>query len=674
MNGKKVLSLSVAAGIGFVSTMAMALPDATKGNPLDLLGILTPDSVGDIVQDHEEPTTLHVGPAKVKEIQGTYAELGDTGPMCIDFVNVQRQAYLSPVTATQKEQAYLDRDYVSNFYQLTYAIPRANLDGLNAIKDAREEVRRAGAENQALTANYLALKNEWNDLTITIAGIKAELEELEDEYESAVNTLNNQNAANTNNCVLNNMTNQAAMIQCITDNAAWYNGELAALEAEYAGPIAQLQTDLQVPEARKAEISQPYYQAKAQYEALQIELDLIMDDVSFHTLIINAQMNVSSGAWEIEKDVLAEESGKVVGRASAGYNLFDNETTALANTLAAAGMSQYTVKQLDVFNVSMNAGVTVDNITTSTDNDSTIFHKNVWSFPADTLMSNSILSDWAMPFEREDRAERIHFDTMDKNSFASGGFDFYVTKGARCGEYEQVVEETFTANSDSGVETSWKVVNRFVEPAPDQVVFAQAVGLSYNYYAYPGKLKGECTIEVDRMSTYWRNAGKKSSWSWFRKKNTSWDDTRTTAKNDMGMECKLDLVPESPDPEEARQMAEDFERAMYNDMWQMFIALYAKEYTVEEVEPEVPELEGSTVGNTLGTGLMQFCPSIYCKIGGIVLKALDEIGGSKAQGTTSAVNHEYGVIKKVYDRNSWTVKQGSSLVNVKVCVDASQCN
>ncbi|WDE11886.1 hypothetical protein [Thalassomonas haliotis] len=674
MNGKKVLSLSIAVGVGLASSMAMALPDATKGNPLDLLGILTPDSVGDIVQDHEEPTTLHVGPAKVKEIQGTYAELGDTGPMCIDFVNVQRQAYLSPVTATQKEQAYLDRDYVSNFYQLTYSIPRANLDGLNAIKDAREEVRRAGEENQALTANYLALKNEWTDLTVTIAQLESDIEDLDSEFQDKMNALNAQNTTNTNNCILFNSTNQAAMIQCITDNITWYNTEKAKIDNWYNPAKTQLTAELATPKARKDAIAQSYYAAKGQYEAFQLELDLIMDDVSFHTLIINAQMSVSSGAWEIEKDVLAEESGKVVGRASAGYNLFDNETTALANTLAAAGMSQYTVKQLDVFNVSMNAGVTVDNITTSTDNGSTIFNKNVWSFPADTLMSNDILSDWSMPFEREDRAERIHFDTMDKNSFASGGFDFYVTKGARCGEYEQVVEETFTANTSGGVETSWKVVNRFVEPAPDQVVFAQAVGLSYNYYAYPGKLKGECTIEVDRMSSYWRNAGKKSSWSWFRKKNTSWDDTRTSAKNDMGMECTLDLVPESPDPAEAREMAEDFERAMYNDMWQMFVTLYAEEYTVEQVEPETPELEQSTVGTTLGTGLMKICPNIYCQIGGIVLKTLDSLGGSKAQGTTSSVNHEYGTIKKVYDKNSWTVKQGSSLVNVKVCVDSSQCN
>lgn len=677
MKGTKLLSLSIAVGLGLASQTAMALPDSTKGNPLDLLGIITPDSVGDIVPDHKDENTLHVGPASIKEVQGHYSALGGTGPQCIDFANIQRQAYLMPVTSTQKEQAFLDRDYVSNYFQLTYAIPRANVDGLNDIKDAREEVRRAGAENQALVANYLALKQEWTDLTVAISVAKEALDKINDTYDDEKDLLRDAKSNSITTCSTAFAIDQDVnkFITCVNTANTTYDNAVAALNAKLASDKAPHEAELAVKEPRKAAISQDYYAAKGAYEAFDIELDLLKDDVAFHSLIIKAQMDLTADAWDIEKDVLNEEKGKVVGRASAGYTLFANEHIDLANVLAANNQHQYTVKKLDVFNIRMNAGVTVDNITTETDNGATIFNKNVWSFPADTLMSSNILADWAMPFEREERSSTIHFDTMDETSFGSGGFDFYVTKGARCAQYEQVVEETFTANTSGGIETSWKVTNRYSEPAPNQTVFSQAVGLSYNYYAYPGPIRGECSIEVDRMSSYWRNAGKKSSWSWFRKKNTSWDNTRQTVKNDMGMECKLDLAPEGGTFEESKQLAEAFERAMYDDMWQMFLAVYAKEYTVEVLEPETPDLEKSTVGASLGNGLISACPAnVWCQFGGIVLKTLDEIGGSKAQGTTSAVNYEYGKIWKTYDKDTFTLRQGNSLVNVRVCVDSNQCN
>lgn len=674
-----MINISIAVGIGLASGGAMALPDATKGNPLPILNILTPDSVGDILPDHENPNTLHVGPARKKEVQGNYAHLGGTGPMCIDFVNVQHQAYLMPVTSAQKKQAVENNDYVSNFFQLTYAINAKNDNRIVGITNAYEQITALGTANAEREAAWVALRDRWNDLGRTITDLEKTLEELDDELGEKRFALSNQNTLNTSACIAMAATNPTGMVQCIVDNSAWYAAETAKIDTWYNAEKAPISAELTTAKADKSAMSDAYYAAKGADEAYDTEIENIKSAHSFSYMILEAQWGVANRSWELETDVLKEEGAKVVGRVSAGYNLFGNETTALANTLTAnadkltqAGYGPYEVKELNVFNVRLNSGVSITNVNTSFDNNAPGWHKNVWSYPADTLMSNGILNDHAMPFEREDRSDVIHFDSMDKNSFASGGFDFYVTKGASCAEYEQAVEETYTSTTDGGVDVSWTVNYNYAEPAADHVVFAQNVGLSYSYYAYPGTIRGECSINVDRMNSYWRNQGKKSSWSWFRKKNVSWDNTRQTVKQDMGMECIIDLAPQSDDPEEAMKIQEDFERAMYDDMWQMFLAVYAKEYTVEVIEPDTPELEKSTVGKSLGNGLIAACPAnVWCQIGGIVLKTLDELGGSKAQGTTSSVSHEYGTIKKVYDKSVWTVKQGSSSIDVKVCKTSS---
>ncbi|WDE05402.1 hypothetical protein SG34_000165 [Thalassomonas viridans] len=675
MNRKAVLSLSIAAGIGLSSGGVMALPDVTKGNPLPILNIITPDTVGDIMPDHENPNTLHVGPARKKEVYGNYAHLGGSGPMCVDFVNIQHQAYLTLPTVAQREAAVENNTYVSNWFQLSYAINAENDARIAGITEAFDQIAALGVENAEREAQWIALRDKWRDLGLTISDLEGRLDDLKDEEAEKRRLLSNQNTLNTSTCMAMAATDPNGMVQCIINNSNWYLAETTKIDNWYSETKAPLDAELADAKAEKSAMSDAYYAAKGADEAYDNEIANIEAAHTFSYLILEAQWGVANRSWELETDVLEEEGSEVVGRVSAGYNLFGNETIALANTLAAnadkltqAGLGPYEVKELNVFNVRLNSGITITNVNTDLGDNAPGWHKNVISYPADTLMSNNILNEWAMPFEREDRAETLHFDSMDKDSFASGGFDFYVTKSASCAEYEQAVEETYTSTTDGGIDVSWTVNYNYAEPAPDHTVFTQNVGLSYNYYAYPGKIKGECTINVDRMNTYWRNAGKKSSWSWFRKKNESWDNTRQTVKNDMGMECIIDLPPQSDDQDEALKIAEDFERAMYDDMWQMFIAVYAKEYTVEVVEPDTPELEKSTVGASLGNGLIAACPAnVWCQIGGIVLKTLDELGGSKAQGTTSSYAREYGTIKKVYDKDTWTVKQGSSSIDVKVC-------
>lgn len=632
------------------SSVAYAMPDATKGNPLDSLGIPTPAGVGDITVDHENPKTLHVGPASSKVIIGDYAELGSSGPQCSDYSKIKADAYRQKSTPAQQEQAYRNREFVSNWYQFTYALPRSSVETIRKISDSRAEMDELAFQNAGTIERFKAVDAKWK-------GIAIELGALEDEFD----TLDKAQATETNTCIVSYSTNPTMLSQCIVGVITKYQAPKAAVTAE----IDRVKQD-------RAAIRDEYYEAKGLYDAYEDKITRLDSSLDFQTRLLAAQSAIVKSAWEVQTDVVETSGAKITGLASAGYNLWENERDLLASTLYQAGHGDYSVKQLDVFNVRLNSGVTQANPTVEANN-SPLFYKNVWTFPANTLVNKDVLRDWAMPFERELEGDTIHFDTMDAHSFASGGINFFVTRDARCGEYSEQIEEEYTGN-ENGVSASWSVKRKLYEPQPNRSVFVANLGLAYNYYAFPGEIKGECSIDVDRMNSYWRNAGKSKGWSWFRSKTRSWDHIREEAREELGMECSLDLKPQSNDPALAAEIAANLEAEMYNDMWTMFLSVYAESYDVVSDEPVVDDAGKSEVGAQLGDGITKFCKSAVCGFANVVLRTLDTIGGSKAQGTTSHVSTNYGKIWKRFNKRTWTVKEGSALVTAKVCVDKASCS
>ncbi|MBQ4863952.1 hypothetical protein J8L98_19885 [Pseudoalteromonas sp. MMG013] len=640
----KLITTSVVAAL-LQSTAANALPDLTTGNPLDALGMSTPAGVGNVMSDSDKPLTLHVAPVPVKQINGLYAELGGAGPGCDNYVNTKTQAYRQLATPVLQEQAYLKGDFVSNWYQLTYGIPRANFEGLNEIKKARKVITDAALANQGLIDTYNILKAQWNQLNIELSAAFAERDRLE-----------RARISEGQGCFTSSGGDFAKYFECITKVTNKYQ----PLEAAVASTISDLQTQV-------GNIRTSYLTAKGAYDAYKEKLVLAESNVNFHSLIINSQSVISKNAWTLETDVVKEHGKALVGLASAGYNIWDKERDLLSTALRNSNNHQFSAKQLNLFNVRVNSGVTRNNPNVTASGES-LFSRNVWSYPADTLINKDILNDWKMPFEREEIGDTIHFDAMDEGSFASGGIDFFVTRDARCGDYSQTVEENYSG-TENNVSVSWKVTRKLWEPQPNRAVFVANLGLSYNYYAYPGPISGECSINVDRMNSYWRSVGKSTGWSWFKRKTSSWDNTVETARDNMGMECKLDLKPQTNDPDEAARIAEEIEREMYSDMWQMFLSIYAKSYDIELEKPELQDPKKEA-------GLTEICNSrnTYCRYSNIVLKALNALGGTKATGTTSHVSRQYGKIYKRFDKKIWNVQEGSALVQVKVCVDNTQCN
>ncbi|MCF6436394.1 hypothetical protein [Pseudoalteromonas sp. MMG022] len=646
----KLIAASVAAALVHSAT-AHALPDNTSGNPLSKLGIATPAGIGNVVPDHENPKTLHVFPANDKDMIGTYFDTGG-GPNCSSYVAMKEQAYRLPSTPQQIQEAIDNNDYVSNYFQLTVGIPARNTKSTNDIVAKYEEINNLAIANGGLIERFNQLDSVWTGIVLDLELARKKLDSLKDE----------QSAAN-NQCIVNSGGDFSKMYECIMGVANRYTPLIEAARAEV--------TEV---EARKAAIRDEYYATKGEYDAFEDKLTRIDNQLDFLMRVYQSQLLIVNNAYEVEYRSVKEAGSLIAGIASAGYNLWGDEAAILSNALASAGKTDYSVQQLNVFDIRLNSGVTRDNPNITTDDNQPIFRKNVWTYPANTIINFGNIGDKTMPFERETVGDQIHFDATTWDSLGSGGVDFHVTKDARCGDYEANVVRNYSATHE-GETASWKVTRDEYKPVLNSPVFSTNIALSYSYYAYPGKLKGECSIDVDRMNSYWRNAGKSKSWSWFKTKTKSWDHIRTTARDELGMECNLSLVPESNDPEEARRLAEKFETQMYNDMWQMFLAVYAESYDLIVKDPEVTDPGQSDVGATLGDGLMKVCPAnMYCQFANVVLRALDKIGGSKAQGTTSSVSHEYGKIWKRYEKDSFNVYQGSASIKAKVCIDSSQCN
>ncbi|KID54550.1 hypothetical protein JF50_21735 [Pseudoalteromonas luteoviolacea] len=648
----KLLATSVAVAAALAHSSAFALPDATSGNPLSSIGVYSPAGIGDVVRDHKDDRTLYVGPANSKEIIGTYYEIGG-GPSCSSYVNMKTQLHNLPVSPVKVKQALDNDEFYSNYFQLTVAIPAKNLKIAKDIGTKYNEIVDLATENKSIIDQYRVLHTTWLGLVNEKGTIDKEIDSLRLDQSEA-----------TNKCIVLHGTNPTEMIACMTREINYYSPLISAAKA---------QSDMFAAELDKIRLE--YYEAKGLYDAFTDKLDRLKTQLEFNTNLYGFQSLIANNAYDFEKKTVDEAGSLIAGTASAGYNVFDNEAAILTNALTRAGKHGYDVKQLDIFDIRLNSGVTKENINIVTANQAPLYRKNVWSYPANTVINFGNIGDRATPFERETVGDQIHFDTTTWDSLRAGDISFNVTKDARCGAYAENSARSYTYTDNNGIKDSWTIVTDEYRANDNDAVFAANIALSYNYYAYPGKIEGECSIDVDRMHSYWRNTGKSKGWSWFRSKTRSWDHIRETARDNLGMECSLSAVPESNNPEEARAMVQELESQLYTDMWQMFLATYAESYDLVVSDPEVTDAGDSTVGAQLGDGLNKVCPaSKVCQFANVVLRVLDTIGGSKAQGTTSHVSNTYGKIWRRYEKETFNVYQGSALIKAKVCVNENQCN
>lgn len=626
---------------GGIYSQAYSLPDPSKGNPLPGLNINTPEGMSTIYQD-KDTRTLYVGPRDKQKFIGQYSELGSTGPQCADLVAIQANAYRTFDSVEEMEDAFRRNIYVSNYFQLTFTIPRKNVDIIDKARDSYNQVRKLS--NGTVAGEYIAIKDKYDRIATELSALASEKQAAKDTYDLEVSL-----------CVASPDTAPT----CIREAAGRFSQE----------NIDILKRKKLVVEERNS-IEADYLEKKSKWIAIEKEIELIRGDVDFYQKLYNIQIKIAKDARDIETDIVQTEGHKVVGLATASYNVFNGEVAELSN--AISGRARYNVSPLDIFNIQLNSGITRDNPSTQLDNQP-IRYANTIKFPKETLMNAPSNAYYKLPIEKADEENSaLELLTTTPDSYRSGGYEMIVTKGARCGEYSKKVEMSTTFRDGNGIQRRFTVERRLHEPGENRGVLSVAIGLTYNYYAYPGPIEGECEMNIDKSNDYWRSKGKTTSTSFWSSSTHTWDDTKQTTKEEMGLECTLTHKPQGANPEESARLAQQFERSLYDDMFQMFVAIYAKEYKIESVDPEL--LPQKKPFQDIGTGLAPICGSnIYCQIGAVVLKSMDELGGHRAQGSTSSEFNYYGKIRKSFKKDSYIINQNSLGVEMRACVDRATC-
>lgn len=649
------IKLSVAIGL-ILTSSAHALPDAQTGNPLPSQ-VSIPTTIGNILRDHENENTLYVAPSNIKEVVGEYHGIDNGGPSCSKLVNIVDAAYNFP-DQSEIQKALESGEYYSNLFQLEVAVPWRKGEMVKKAQEKKIELNKQVLENQAILSRYVKLELQWNDLSNKVKHVNAEKQKHR--------TIKIESMSECADFIGDN----DALDKCKKDVVKNYLDEIR--------PLNQQARDLRIQIGR---IENEYFEIKGQVDAAERRARNLRSDFEFYKSLINFELDSYKTAFKHQDELIKREENRVVGRATAGYNIFTDEISELRKVLAQSEIENYEVAELPIFNIrqGLNAEVVTDLNIESDSSTSIEYELKSYSFPADTLMDQSLLAETNMPFEKEERGDRISFMASTKNSFArAGGFEFLVRKRALCGEPIVALEEYSFLNKDGS--NAWKKYSRKkYQPSPDTRVFSQTIGLTYNYYASPGKIVGDCEIDVDRSNSYYRNRGVKTSRGFWSSSTKSWDDTRQTINNELGMSCNLIEKPTSPDPDKSREFVEYFERSMYDDMWQMFLTVYAKSYKVEREKPVVKAIKHKSILGSLGAGVMNLCGDISvskgaCKFTNVVLKSIGELGGSKAKGSTSSVINEYGKIYKRYNKDTWALKEGSTLIKMRVCPSRALCN
>jgi hypothetical protein len=627
---------------------ASALPAPHKGNPLSKLGISLPKDVGTVWSDGTDPTVVYVGPKDRQQLVGRFA---NTAGMvdCQDLNNLRSVTWRMPLI-TQVSQIVKSGESYSPAFDALYGVAARNMNTLDRLIQKKLETADFIEKNKTLYELYIT--------TLTIfEGAENELTQIQMARQAADMKLNGAIV------LASSELDPTVRAQLIADARTEFSNEilrLAGVERELQPRLLKARQDFAAAKGKWAPFADRLTQLNTVEQSIQTSYDAIQ------TLAWNS--------LERSRNMIKTVETPVVGYASAGYSLFGDEVKQVQDAIGARGVNLKVTRMPNIFDVRTNSSFSLT--TAATKGQGYVREINTYEFPADTMLPIGALSMHDLKFKNETSPTTLRFlasDLRDGDS-GSGSFDFPVTQGAMCG-YATNRKEVLRTDVDGKILEREVNYLSYEAPPPNQAVFAQSIGLQYKTYIEAEPLAATCSLDLTKIDTYYRNAGKRTKWSGFTKSTKTWDDTKRTMIQDMGLKCELTLRPTGATAAEAALAAEGFERAAYDDMFQLFLVSYAKSFTVEPVAKEdVAPAAAKAPG--VGAGVMQLCGAVdkRCAFGAVVIKTLEEMGGERYNGTTSSDNRIFGSISRDFRLNSFLVHEGLSSLDLRVCVDASKCD
>lgn len=636
----KTRSLATLSLAGLLATNAFALPDP-KADTSKVNGLL--DGIGQVIGDHKVPNLVYVKPSDLKVI-GTYYPKG-LGGNCANLFEFRNQ-FTSMPHAARTQELIKNGEYYSPLFEMTFGFDARNTKTLSTINNYRLDYIELRKQHADLIAEY---ESSYQEKEAALRDIEEAKKDYDVAYDRFVKELSTAQTDAEKNEIRANFKEEKEAYRLLSS-------QLTAKKR------------LAMERFNKALMNWGPYKSNLE-EIKKYETDMVQT--------LGQMKKTTKESYEYGMELLNEMNNKVVGRATVGYSLSTNERVALlSKRIKDAGLN-VDVRALDVFNVKMNPSL----VKIDTDvKDGVNGNYQLASYIIDSksqVTPGTTMTRMKLPatIQRDgEKPEVIEFDvpTFQESSGASQSFEMPITAGSVCGEPVMKVQK-FTAEDEEGNKVEKTITYpEFTQPG-DKVLYAQNVPLLYNFYQKAEKIEGQCRLDISKTSNYVREKGKKKSGGFFSRKTKSWDNTKHDYDNDMGLHCSIVRNPIGSSPEESEAINDAIEKSLYQDMYSMFIASYAKDFQIIPLNPTELGVDAK-IFDKIGTGFMNMCgKNKYCEFGGVVLKTLDELAGSRHSGTSSSKQTMTGTIVKTINVDSYVVSEGSVNVELQVCVDQKAC-
>jgi len=620
-----------------VTTNAWALPDPRKPIPLTQWGILLGDTGGaKLLLDDKEPT-LYVGPKAEKTTEGTFAFIGGS-ISCADLDRMRSVTYRYPedsevTTVVDSGSAY------SPAFDANFGIMARSRGLLERIAEAKLKSTEFAELHKSEYGAYVSTRELQEVLATELLSIDASLTQAQQQFSNALLSL-------------------PSTLQGVERDA-----EITRLREFYVADVKDLNRRRTDVSTRQAAAMQDYVKALRSWAPFRDKFEMLNTvETSLSTSYANLQA-LALSSLERSQTVIEKLELKPIGTANVAYNILGDEVDRVREVLTIRG-APLGVAALPIFDVQLNSGVS----------------KSLSGVSGSTLNSDYSLTTLLLPASTRTRAgEPVAKDSGfttaagqpisliygdDATTFGgSGAFETIVNQGAYCGA-PTVNKRDFTYVSNGKTTSGRAYVTTYESPRGN--VLSQAVALKYKFYAKAEPISGACTIKVGKMADYWRTAGSSKSWSFRGSSSRSWDDSKLTYRDNMGLDCNLKKRPIGPNAAESQRMNDALEKALYDDMFAMFVMQYGKEYKLTQGKPPATPGESHPLAS-VGTAVLSLCGSNpYCAVTGIVLKGVDELVGARHSGSTSSAIDVQGTIGRSFDTDGYFIAEGTSTVNMIV--------
>ncbi len=629
-----------------VGTLAHSLPSkrAKTALPSEVLTQIAADPALKGVQvfaDHEaDKKVLYVTPANRKPQAGSFIQSAE--PRCESVKGLYDLAFHMPSYQSPEDLMRVAADHnapVSAFFFVHFAGSVRQGDMLNTIQQNSNDAEALLDQNREGYDRYLGAKAQYEAARSATLAVQAEIQRLDD--------------------VIKRHQDQLLIAP---DQAA---REIArnALDAAIAHKqqvYPELARKLMQKEDLEVDAREDFIDAHQGIASLLLNLDRSLQRLDFNTRLYEARRKTHFDEYTMALNTLEARENRSIGTANVSVQVWADEAMRVDNIVKSAeGFEGYSVQRLPIHNVTLD-GRYWESTTQTADGSGTgfgngevaVISNNAANAVGDTEPVESPFRD------EEDRPVQMLVKKLgQREAFA---MNIPISAGTYCMAQGRAEEDRveFEVNQDGEVSKNVMTIRKF--RARPEAVLKPSFALNYEYFVKAEPLDVACELNMELFFNHVQRSGS-SGFLFWRKK---WSNSELTQIQNNGLTCKVKSSPIGDDINLQREMEADLVEGFSRDLAAEAILLRAKEWKVTNASAELPE--GSKGFAMIGTGMIAVCGgNPYCMVGGIVLKSIEELFGSRT--ATGQATYTYNTkLTRNFNYDGFTVDRGSVIVDTEI--------